>query len=265
MLSVAEPAQAEVQCLQSRERTPATISFSPGQSADLNLLYLQLGYMAFNQNNSEKGIAYLKKIQPDKLPNTVQTNIFFINFYSFELMGKAIADLTANNQFELAYSFINVFKKEINRSSLYAFASQQVSLNKQNKDAAQRLLDSAQAEMYRLDNPRFLQPNRHQVAMALMYLDPKRNSTEAYRIIKNTFDKFNAITKFSKAYAFYRNLYQAQNQAPQLISASDRSFFLFQTMNGFNLERGIKKEWAKFKDNQLIFSRNFPEYINENQ
>ena len=235
------------------------------QSADLNILYLQLGNTSFNQNNSEKGIAYLKNIQLDKLANSVQTNNFFINSYSFELIGKAIAYLAANNQFDIAYSFINVFKKEINRSSLYAFASQQVSLSKQNKEVAQRLLDSARAEMNRLDNPRFFQPNRHQVAIALMLSDPKKNSNEAYRIIKNTFSKFDAITRFSRAYAFYGNLYQAQQQAPQLISASDRSFFLEGTMNGFNLNRGIKKEWAKYKDNQIIFNRGFPNYINENE
>ena len=88
----------------------------------------------------------------------------------------------------LAYSLLNVFKKEVNRSSLYAYASQLISLNEKAPESARRLLDSARKEMNRLDNPAVFQPNRHQVAMALMYLDPEKNSDEAYRTIKNSAD-----------------------------------------------------------------------------
>ncbi len=83
------------------------------QSADLNILYLHLGDQAFNQNETAKGIANIQKIQPDKLLNAFQNkNFFFVNSYPFELVGKAVANLTANNQFDLAYRLLNVFKKE---------------------------------------------------------------------------------------------------------------------------------------------------------
>ena len=102
------------------------------QSADLNILYLHLSDQAFSQGKPEKGIAYISKIQPDKLLNSFQyKNFNFVNTYSFELVGKAIADLAVNDQFDAAYSLLNVFKKEVNRSSLYAYASQLISLNEQ--------------------------------------------------------------------------------------------------------------------------------------
>jgi hypothetical protein len=236
------------------------------QSADLNILYLHLSDQAFYQGNAEKGIAYLRQIQTDKLLNAFQYKLLnFVNTYSFELVGKAISDLAANNQFELAYKLLNVFKKEPNRSSLYAYASQLVSLNKQSPEIAQRLLDSARVEMNRLDNPAAFQPNRHQVAIALMYINPEKNSTEAYRVIKNSGNKFAAITRFSRAYAFYDNLYKAQQQAPNLISAGDKSFFFSNSIGGFNLSQIKKKEWKKFKDNEPIFSRRFLPYVNENE
>ena len=71
------------------------------QSADLNILYLHLSDQAFSQGKPEKGIAYINKIQPDKLLNAFQyKNFNFVNTYSFELVGKAIADLAVNDQFD---------------------------------------------------------------------------------------------------------------------------------------------------------------------
>ena len=237
------------------------------QSVDLNILYLHLSEHAFNQNETDKGIAYLQLIQPDKLLNAFQYKNFgfFVNSYSFELVGKAIADLTVNNRFDLAYTILNVFKKEVNRSSVYAYASQLISLNQQSPESAQRLLDSARIEMNRLDNPAVLQPNRHQVAMALMYMHPEKNSDEAYRLIKNSNNKFQAIWRFSRAHAFHGNLYKAQQQAPVLISAADKTAFLESTLEGFNLAQTKKKEWKKFKDNEFIFARRFLPYVNENE
>jgi len=236
------------------------------QSADLNILYLHLGEQAFRKNETEKGIAYLKKIQPDKLLNAFQyKNFTFVNDYSFELVGKAIANLSANNQFDLAFKLLNVFKKEVNRSSLYAYASQLLCLNQKSSEAAQRLLDSARTEMNRLDNPALFQPNRHQVAMALMYLDPDKNSKEAYLTIKNSSDKFEAIARFSKAYAFHGNLYEAQKQIPSLISTGDKADFFRKIFEGLNLKKPLKSEWEKFKENELIFTRRFLRYINETE
>ena len=236
------------------------------QSADLNILYLQLSEQGFKQKETDKGIAYLQKIQTDKLLNAFQyKNYNFVNTYSFELTGKAIAGLAANNRFDLAYTFINVFKKEVNRSSLYGYASQLISLNKQSPESAQRLLDSARVEMNRLDNPAVFQPNRHQVAMALMYIDPEKNSGEAYRTIKNSFVKFEAIWRFSRSYAIHESLYKAQQQTPALISAGDKSAFLQSILDGYNLSKPKKNEWEKFKNNELIFARRFLPYVNENQ
>jgi hypothetical protein len=236
------------------------------QSADLNILYLQLSDQAFNLKEADKGIAYLKKIQPDKLLNSFQYKLLnFVNNYSFELTANAIANLIVNNQFDLAYIFLNVFKKEVNRSSLYAYASQLISLNKQSPELARRLLDSALIEKERLDNPAAAQPNRHQVAIALMYLDPEKNSGEAYRTIKNTGNKFASMSRFSKAYAVRGDLYKSLQQAPPLISTADRANFLRSSIDGFNLSQNTKKEWQKFQDNKLFFFRVFLPYINENE
>jgi energy-coupling factor transporter ATP-binding protein EcfA2 len=234
--------------------------------ADLNILYLHLSDHAFNQKDSEKGIAYLQRIQPDQLLNAFQyKNFTIVNSYSLELMGNAITNLTTHSQFDLAYRLLNVFKKEVNRSSLYAHASQMISLDQWQPETAQRLLDSARIEMNRLDNPAVFQPNRHQVAMALMYQNPKENGEEAYRTIKNSLNKFQAIWRFSRAFAFHRNLNEAQKQIPDLIAAGDKATFLSNILEGYSLIHPPGKEWQKFLENRMIFTRRFLPYVNENE
>ena len=209
----------------------------------------------------------MEKIQPDKLLNAFQyKNYGFVNSYSFELVGKSIAFLSVNNRFDVAYVLLNVFKKNVNRSSLYAYASQLLSLDQKSPETAKRLLDSARAEMMRLDNPAVFQPNRHQVAMALMYMDPGKNSGDAYRIIKNSPNKFQAIFRFSRAIAFDDgNLYKARQQMQSLISTGDKTAFYRYINEGYNLAIPMKNEWRKFKENEPIFTRRFLPYVNENE
>ncbi|MBA2744882.1 MAG: hypothetical protein H0U44_01530, partial [Flavisolibacter sp.] len=236
------------------------------QTSDLNILYLHLSEQAFNQNKVDQGITYLKKIQPDKLLNAFQyKNFTFVNDYSFKMLGKAIANSSSNNQFDVAYKLLDVFKKEVNRSSLYGYASQIIILRKQKPEVAQRLLDSAQIEMKRLDNPAVFQPNRHQVAIALMYQDPEKNSKEGYQTIKNSFNKFAAITEFSRAHAMNEDLYKAKQQAPGLISSADKGFFFVSIAQGYAATKSPIKEWKKFQNNGFFFNQNYPIYVNENQ
>ncbi len=236
------------------------------QNVDLNILYLHLGKRAFDNSDSTSGLLYLNMIQPDKLLNAFQyKNIGWGNDNSLEYVGHAVANLTVHNKFDKAYSLISAFKKEVNRSSIYGFASQLIAIKKQHLDKSNILLDSAQAEMNRIENPADFQPNRHQVAMALMYTDPDNNATEAYRTIKNSNGKFAAMARFSEAYALNNELYKAQAQIPPLIADGDLTGFLFTCVKGLNMANPIAPEWEKFRANEFFFARRFLIYINENE
>ena len=235
------------------------------QSADLNILYLDLADDAFIKHDAADGIKYLEQIQTDKLLNAFQyKNFDFVNAYSLEMVGKAIANLSLNNRFDLAYKILNVFKKEVNRSSLYGYASQLISLHQQSPEIALWLLDSSRDEMNRLENPALFQPNRCQVAMAMMYIDPEKNKDEAYRIIKNSTDKYSAILFFSKAFAFKGNLYGAVQQLPALVATGDKAQFLDEILTGFNLTKPGKESWKKFDADEFRFLRRYLPYITEN-
>jgi hypothetical protein len=183
---------------------------------------------------------------------------------NFELVAKAITNLTANNRFDEAYTFINVYKKPLNRSSLYAYASQMISIKKGPQDMSRRMLDSAMKEMNK-DNPEVFQPNRLLVAIAQMYMDPEKNEISAYQTIKNSFAKYITMGHFSKAFAFHGNLYKAYLQAPPKIANEDKAVFLYFTLYGNNMTRERKTAWMKFQDNYNSFDNSFLIYMNENE
>ena len=230
------------------------------QTADLNIIYFNLSEQLFKLGENDKGIAWLKKIHVAKIINSD----YNLGRLTFELVAKAVTYLAANNRFDEAYTFINVYKKVPNRSSLYAYASQMISIKKESPGMARQILDSAIVEMKK-DNPEFFQPDLLLVAIAQMFLDPGKNETIAYRTIKNSFAKYITMAHFSQAFAFHGNLYKAYQQAPPKIAIEDKATFLYLTLYGNNMTRERKEEWIKYQDNYNSFDNSFLVYINENQ
>ncbi len=137
---------------------------------NLNILYLHLGTTAFERGDNDDGVMYIRKVRPDKLLNAFEYKTFnFVNSYSLEMVAISVAHMTASGKFSEVYPLINVFRKQVNRSSIYGYASQYLVLKNGPSDYSRQLLDSARSEMLRIDNPAVFQPNRLQVAMAMMY------------------------------------------------------------------------------------------------
>jgi len=248
------------------ERIAATLEQRNAvQTTDLNLLYLHLAVHAFERNDPENGIAYVQKIRADRLLNSFQyTNITFVNGYSLELVASVLADLTVHDEFDLGYELVNVFRLVVNRSSLYGHASKIASNKGMPAEAANRLLDSARVEMIRLDNPSLSQPNRINVAIAMMYADPRTYADEAYAVIKNSGAKFWAINFFSNALASQGNMYGATQQIPDMVSTGNRTFLLAYIASARNKPENYSPEWRRFKNNEFVFIRRFLNYVREN-
>ncbi|MFN2374459.1 MAG: hypothetical protein ABR545_11690, partial [Cyclonatronaceae bacterium] len=234
------------------------------QVADLNLLYLYLSDAAFNAGDSDQGIASLRRVRTDRLLNSFQYTLpFFFNTQSLEMVAIAVGHLAEHNEFELAYELVNVFRNVVNRSTLYAYASQQVSLRNASEEAAARLIDSARVEMGRLDNPSAFQPNRPNVASALMFHDTRQNREEAYQIIRNSNQKINAMSSFAHAEAKGQNLYRALQHIPDLISSADRAFMLRDAVTGYYQNDEVPAGWEMYSQNEFWAVRRFLPYIRE--
>ncbi len=235
------------------------------QVANLNPLYLHLANRAFDLDSIDLAMEVYKKIQPDKLLNSFRYRPnTWMNGYSFELVAKAVANLAAQNDFEEAYRIMTPFRKEVNRSSLYGYAAQLVAWDMDKKEVAIRLLDSAKVEMNKNKNPAIFQPNRHQVAIALYMVDPKNNKEEAYRAIKNSFNKYEAISKFSLVDNFLGDPFKGYQQIPQNISGSDQAGYLTRFMQGYTA-RDSYPEWNKYSHNEFMAVRRFLPYVNEDE
>ena len=235
-----------------------------GETADINLLYIHLADAAFNSDNPEIGLMALQSVETDRLLNSFQYSLpGFINTYSLEMVAYSVAHATLYDDIDLAYSLVNVFQEEVNRSSLYGYASQRLSLQYRAEDNAIQLIDSARTEMLRRDNPSGFQPNRLILASALMYQDPESNREEAYQVIKNSFNKFNAMFFFSESHGFREEFYEGVNLIPDLVSSTDRLGFYYQILHGYNIYGGLNPEWETYYNNQFIFIRRFLPYISE--
>jgi len=233
---------------------------------DFNLLYLHLGIAAVKNGDTANAQRNYEKLQPEKVLNAFQyKGMNFLNQYSFEQYAHAIAHLFTGGKDQKALELIRVFKKPVNRSSLYGFITQQLLLQNRSRELALRLMDSARAEMSKIDNPAIFQPNRQQLAIALLMADPARNEESANKIIKNSPGKLEALTRFATAHALNDHLYKAWLEIPPDLSDEDRGWFFYRILNGYNNRFERKAEWKKFEDNTLFADRFFLPYINENE
>ena len=184
---------------------------------------------------------------------------------SFRLIGQAVECYARSAQQKKAVQLISIFKNPVNRSSLYAYAAWDLLRRKHDGPVIQELIDSAVAEMNRIESSTNDQPNRNLLAHALVMQSPAKNTTEAYRLIKNLPVKFNAIQNICRSYAFYGDLHEARSNIPSFISSSDQSAFLWYLLYGYNQGTGmVEEEWRHFSNHYPEGLTNVIAYIDEN-
>lgn len=233
---------------------------------DLNWLYLYLGYDAQQARNTEEMIGYYRKIQPGTILNTMRSKEFGgnANGHSFRLLAQAITGLASNGNFDEAYALMVAFKKPINRSSLYAFAAVELQRRKFKGDVIQQLIDSAKAELGRVENLTTGQPHRQVLGYAITMMNPKENTSEAFRLVKNLGAKFITYQRICYSHAFYGELYGAQQNIPPLISDSDQALFLWFVLYGYMDGIGYQpEEWRSFDYYAFIPTTQWIFYIDE--
>lgn len=223
-----------------------------GSKVDLNLLYLYLGYYAFESGDQEVALSHYSKIRTENLSNIFRYKIIpgYIQAHSFLLIGKAYTCFKQNNKEQEAQRILSFFKKPANRSSLYAFAARELSEKKLTANQIQPLLDSAQAEMLRVENLNSAQPNRYRLAVSLVTNNPSGQSVQtASGIIKNQPLKFEALQRIARALSYGEELFKATEIVPGNISDADQLAFLWNILLGYGDSQPIAIEWKIFEDN----------------
>ncbi len=235
------------------------------QQMDLNWLYLYLGLEAQNRGDTAKMVDYYRNIKPENIFNILRSKEFAnnINNQSFRMIAHAVKGLLMTNHIEEAYKLIAVFKKPMNRSSLYAFAAVELEKEKYEAKLVQRLIDSSYVELNRLENLTTGQPNRQVLAFAVVMRDPSATA-EASRLIKNIGNKFVAMQRVCQAQAFHSQLHEAQASVPQFISDSDHAIFLWNILYGHAIAQATVAEgWSEFNSYYVSLFTQWIFYIDE--
>lgn len=235
--------------------------------ADLNILYLTLGNETSAQGQKDEALAYYSKLNLGNMMNLLRNagpGAPEANAESFCLIANAIAGLTKFDHIAEAYGLVKLFKNPINRSSLYAFAANELLEKKVTGPFTQQLLDSARKESTRIENLATGQPNRQIISYALVMKDPEANTDEAYKTIKNIGNKIVPTLRISRAYAFHGNLFDAMLQVPENSSDGDQANFLWNVLYGYGQGKETNQpEWAQFNNNYLRPQARYIIYVNE--
>ncbi len=238
-----------------------------GTKIDLNLLYLYLGYYALEKNDEALALKYYSKLKTENFGNLLRYRILptYSNSSSFKLMAKAFTCFMQNNKQEEAKHLLDFFKKPANRSSLYAYVARDFSEKNMDGKRVQQLLDSALAEMGRVENLNSEQPNRYRIAIALVTNAPSENSVEqAKAIIKNQSLKFVGLQRMARGLAYREELFKAVQVIPGNISDTDQLTFLWEILLGYAEGKPTAPEWKEYEDTYAWFAKtDFIPYVDE--
>ena len=227
---------------------------SAEQSQDFNPLYLYLGLKAQQAGDEKNMVRNYQKLQPDNFFNILRNKEYGnnANNQSFRLMAFAVKGLTEAGRNEDAQKIIRVFKKPVNRSSIYAFAAAELLNEKKDAKIIQSLIDSSRNELNRTEYVTGGQPNKLVLSYALALQEPERNKTEINKLIKNLQAKLFATQSVSRAYAFNDQLFNARANIPGLISKDDQAISFWYILYGYSLNgKGASTEWRTYRDNNL--------------
>lgn len=236
-------------------------------SSEMNLLYLYLGRYAQQAGDTSSMLNYYTKVQVNKIFNLLHVKEFDgqINDQSFRLIAFAVIGLSKTGHLDQSSQFISMFKNPINRSSLYAFAANQLLHEHYEGNLIRQYMDSAKVELSRAENISEGQPNRQVYAQSLVMKSPSDNVSEAYKVIRNIPDKSMAVRNICRAYAFHGELHKAQSVIPAVVSDSDLANFLWFFLYGYEEGKAIlPKEWENFSEKYYSRQSLFIKYINEN-
>lgn len=212
-------------------------------------------------------VSYYHKIDPSILLNILRSKEFPFqaNGQAFRMIAYAVKGLTEQGHFDKAYQLMSIFKKPINRSSLYAFAATRLQLEKKNDALIKRLLDSAYVEMGRVENLTTGQPHRQLIAQGIMLQDPQSRVAEASLLIKNLGAKSIAQQRMAHAFGFHSLLHAGRQNFPPLISDTDQAIFTWWLLYGYQNGTGISADgWQNFDRYQIKTNTEWINYIDEN-
>jgi hypothetical protein len=196
-------------------------------------------------------LQYYSKLQVENFGNLLRFKISagLSNNTSFALMAKAFTFYLEHEKQAEAKHILNFFKKSVNRSTLYATAAREFSVQQAKAPLVTALLDSAKLEMNRLENLNSEQPNRFRIVVAMLVHSPTEGSiTQANGIIKNQALKLTIQQRMAQQLAYRGELYKATEIIPSNLSDADQLDFLWYILHGHADSKPTTPEWKEYEN-----------------
>lgn len=260
---VAEPIRTEV----FSKLEEKLITRKDALTNDLNWLHLYAGHDAARAGDTTAMLRYYRNLKPSTFLNLLRTKEFPFqaNGQSLRLISHAVKAFAKHGHFTEAYNLMMAFKKPINRSSVYAFASAALQLERGNDAVVQRLLDSALVELKRVGAITTGQPHRQVMAYSMTLRDPEKYAPAANQLIKNLNAKSIAQQRMAIAYGFRGKLFAGVTNFPPLISDTDQAIFMRFLLYGYGKGLDINPlAWRKFEYFTPLDQTEWIGYIDEN-
>lgn len=218
---------------------------------DLNFLYLYLGSYAVEKGNQSLALKYYSKLRVENFGNLLRFKISpgLSNNTSFALMAKTFTFYLQNEKDAEAKHILDFFKKPVNRSTLYATAAREFSVQDAKATMVTALLDSAKSEMNRLENLNSEQPNRFRIVVALLAHSPTERSIEqANGVIKNQALKLTIQQRMAQQLAYSGEIFKATELMPSDLSDSDQLDFLWNILHGHADSMPAEPAWKEYEN-----------------
>lgn len=236
-------------------------------SVDLNFLHLYAGYEAQVLGDTSAMLTYYRRVNSATLLNILRSKEFPFqsNGQAFRLISYSVKAFAERGNLKEAYQLMSVFKKPINRSSLYAFAAIRLQLERGHVGIVQQLLDSANSELGRVGDVTSGQPQRQLIAQAITLQNPDGRTAEANLLIKNLGGKSNAQQRMTHAHGFKSLLYSGRQNFPPLISDTDQTVFTWWLLYGYQMGNDYFPDaWKSFDRYYVKTNTEWVGYIDEN-
>jgi len=260
---VAEPIRTEVFTKLEEKVTARQDAFSN----DLNWMHLYAGFDAQMIGDTTAMFRYYRRLKPDNFLNLLRSKEYpnQANGQSLRMIAYAVKAYSMHGHFNEAFKLMVAFKKPINRSSIYAFASATLQLERGDEAVAQRLLDSSLVELKRVGAITTGQPHRQVLAYAMTLRDPEKYTPETNQLIKNLNAKSFAQQRMATAYGFHGKLFAGVSNFPPFISDTDQAIFMRFLLYGYGKGLSINpSSWRKYDSSLPRDQIEWIIYIDEN-
>jgi hypothetical protein len=93
----------------------------------------------------------------------------------------------------------------------------------------------------------------------------EKNLQQAYALIRNLPVKYTSMQEMCQAIAFHGDLYEAEKNIPESISATDQAAFLRKILAGYSEGNGgYGASWSKYNSLYPVLQYQYIVYIDEN-